>query len=105
MDLEFAYQLLTVMTGDRETWTEVLDVNSEGHAAFETFLNDLEYFPESLRNFRGQVKGMLEFYFEPIKRRGADAYAGAYAQCFSDMRAVGSMLLVRMTLNRVFPFR
>ena len=50
--------------------TEVLDVNSEGYAAFQKFLNGLEYFPESLRNFRGQVKGMLEFYFEPIKRRG-----------------------------------
>ena len=55
MDLEFAYQLLTVMSGDHEAWVEVLDVNSEGHAAFEKFLNGLEYFPESLRNFRGPV--------------------------------------------------
>ena len=90
MDLEFAYQLLTIMMGDHEAWTEVLDVNSEGHAIFEKFLNGLEYFPESLRNFRGQVKSMLEFYFEPIKRRGADAYAAAYAQYFSDMRAAGA---------------
>ena len=26
--------------------TEVLDVNSEGYAAFQKFLNGLEYFPE-----------------------------------------------------------
>ena len=44
MDLEFAYQLLTVMSGDHEAWVEVLDVNSEGHAALEKFLNGLEYF-------------------------------------------------------------
>ena len=43
MDLEFAYQLLTIMIGDHEAWAEVLDVNSEGHAAFEKFLNGLEY--------------------------------------------------------------
>ena len=54
--------------------TEVLDVNSEGYAAFQKFLNGLEYFPESLR-FRGQVKGMLEIYFELIKHRGTDSYA------------------------------
>lgn len=103
MDLEFAYQLLTVMMGDHEAWAEVLDVKSEGHATFEKFLNGLEYFPESLRNFRGQVKGMLEFYFEPIKRRGADAYAAAYAQYFSDMRAAGAMLLGANDFEQSFP--
>lgn len=103
MDLEFAYQLITVMTGDHEVWAEVLDVNSEGHTAFEKFLNGLEYFPESLRNFRGQVKGMLEFYFEPIKRRGADAYAAAYAQYFSDMRAAGAMLFDANDFEQSFP--
>ncbi len=103
MGLDFSYQLLTVMTGDHEAWTEVLDVNSEGHAAFEKFLNGLEYFPASLRNFRGQVTGMLEFYFEPIKRRGTDAYAAAYAQYFSDMRAAGTMLLDMNDFEQSFP--
>ena len=103
MDLEFAYQLLTVMSGDHEAWVEVLDVNSEGHAAFEKFLNGLEYFPESLRNFRGQVKGMLEFYFDSIKRRGVDAYAAAYAQYFSDMRVAGAMLFDANDFEESFP--
>ena len=40
----------------------------------EDFLNGLEYFSESLRNSRGQVMGMLELHFEPLTRRGADAY-------------------------------
>lgn len=70
---------------------------------FRRLMDGLEYFPESLRNFRGQVMGMLEFYFEPIKRRGADAYAAAYAQYFSDMRAAGAMLPDMNDFEQSFP--
>ncbi len=59
---------------------------------FEDFLSGLEYFSESLRNFREQVQGMLELYFEPLSRRNTDAYAQAYAAYFTDM-AVASGLL------------
>ncbi|SBW06027.1 conserved hypothetical protein [uncultured Eubacteriales bacterium] len=89
MDLETSHQLLQLMFSDRAKWDEVLDIHSEGHAMFEQFLNGLEYFPESLRNFRGQVVGILELYLEPLNRRSIDAYAAAYARYFTDMAAAG----------------
>lgn len=91
MDLETSYHLLSLMFSDKEKWDEVFDVHSEGHAMFEQFLNGLEYFPESLRNFRGQVVGILELYLEPLKRRSVDAYAVAYAHYFKDMGAAGEL--------------
>jgi hypothetical protein len=89
MDLETTYQLLPLMFSDKEKWDEVFDVHSEGHAMFEQFLNGLKYFPESIRNFRGQVAGVLELYLEPLKRRSVDAYALAYVRYFNDMAAAG----------------
>ena len=41
---------------------------------FEGFFSGLEYFSESLRNFREQLKEMLELYFESFLRRNAEAY-------------------------------
>lgn len=58
---------------------------------FQRFLDGLECFPESLRTFQGQVAGMLELYFEPFARRGADAYAEAFARYFADMQAAGGL--------------
>jgi hypothetical protein len=52
---------------------------------FRQMMDGLEYFPESLRVFRGQVTGMLELYFEPLTRRSAEAYATAYWQYFNDI--------------------
>ena len=92
MDLETAYHLLPLMFSDKQKWNEVLDLGSEGHAMFEQFLNGLEYFPESLRNFRGQISAMLELYLEPLKRRSPDAYAEAYAKYFTDMETAGALL-------------
>jgi len=91
MDLETTYQLLPLTFADKEKWDEVFDIHSEGHAMFEQLLNGLEYFPESLRNFRGQTVGILEFYLEPLKRRSVDAYALAYARYFKDMGAAGKL--------------
>ena len=48
----------------------------------------MEYFPESLRTFRGQVAGILELYFEPLSRRSADAYAEAFARHYGEMKSV-----------------
>lgn len=94
MDLETTHQLLPLMFSDQAKWIEVLDVDSEGHAMFKQFLNGLEYFPDSLRNFRGQVSGILELYLEPLKRRSIDAYALAYARYFNDMAAAGTLFAV-----------
>ena len=44
---------------------------------FEKFLSEVEYFAENLRNFRGQLDGMLALYFEPLSRRNTEAYAKA----------------------------
>ena len=103
MDQDTAYHLFPLLFSDREKWAEALDVNSEGHAMLEDFLNGLEYFTESLRNFRGQVMGMLELYFEPLSRRSADAYAAAYAQYFTDVDAAGQALFDAPPFAQSFP--
>lgn len=103
MDQDTAYYLSPLLFSDREKWAEALDVNSEGHAMLEDFLNGLEYFTESLRNFRGQVMGILELYFEPLTRRGADAYAAAYAQYFTDVDIAGQALFDAPPFEQSFP--
>ena len=103
MDLDTAHNLFPLLFSDQEKWNEALDVNSEGHAMLEDFLNGLEYFPESLRNFRGQIAGMLALYFEPLKRRGAEAYAEAYAQYFTDVDTAGRVLFDAPPFAQSFP--
>ena len=88
MDTFTSYNLFPLLLADEEKWIEVQDAKSEGHAMFQKFLDGLEYFPESIRTFRGQISGMLDFYFEPLTHRSTDAYANAYARYFSEMRAV-----------------
>ena len=102
MDLETSYQLLPLMFSDQTKWDEVLDVQSEGHSMFEQFLNGLEYFPGSIRNFQGQVSGILELYLEPLKRRSIEAYAAAYARYFTDMEAAGA-LFAAQEFEQSFP--
>jgi len=79
LDMETSRNLFPALLSAPCKWAEILDVSSEGHRMFEDFLSGLEYFSESLRNFRRQVQGMLELYFEPLSRRNAEAYAEAYA--------------------------
>lgn len=105
IDLDKAYHLFSRLFSDQEKWEEALDVDSEGHAMLEDFLNGLEYLPQSLRNFRGQITGMLELYFERLTRRSAGAYAAAYAQYFTDVDAAGGCSLMRRLSRRVFRWR
>lgn len=77
LDTEATRNLFPDLLSDREKWSEVLDIDSEGHRMFEEFLSGVEYFVESLRNFRGQLDGMLELYFEPLSRRNTEVYAKA----------------------------
>ena len=70
---------------------------------FEDFLSGLEYFSESLRNFRGQIQGMLELYFEPLSRRNREAYAEAYAYYFTDMASAGELLFPEQEFSQSFP--
>ena len=103
LDAETARSLFPDLLSDRTKWSEVLDVDSEGHRMFEDFLSGLEYFSESLRNFRGQLDGMLELYFEPLSRRSAEAYAEAYAAYFTDMAAAGELFFPEQEFNQSFP--
>ena len=70
---------------------------------FEDLLSGLEYFSESLRNFRGQIQGMLDLYFEPLSRRSSEAYAEAYAAYFTDMVAAGELLFQEQEFSQSFP--
>ena len=58
IDTWTAYNFFTLLLADPEKWAEVQDANSEGHTMFQKFLNGLEYFPESIRTFQGQISGI-----------------------------------------------
>lgn len=88
LDKWTANNLFPLLLSNPEKWVEVQDAASEGHAMFQKLLEGLEYFPESLRTFQGQVAGMLELYFEPLARRSTDAYADAFAQYYGEMKSV-----------------
>ena len=103
LDTETARNLFSALLSDRMKWAETLDVNSDGHRMFEDFLSELEYFSESLRNFQGQIQGMLELYFEPLSRRNSEAYAEAYATYFTDMVAAGGLLFQEQEFAQSFP--
>ena len=103
LDTEAARNLFPALLSDRTKWAETLDVDSEGHRMFEDFLSGLEYFSESLRNFRGQIQGMLELYFESLSRRGSEAYAEAYATYFTDMTAAGKLFFQEQEFAQSFP--
>ena len=103
MDRFSAYNLFPLLIADQEKLEETLVEGSEGHAMFRQMMDGLEYFPESLRVFRGQVTGMLELYFEPLTRRSAEAYATAYWQYFNDMTTAGSLLFDYDSFEQSFP--
>lgn len=98
-----AYNLFPLLLSDQEKLAAASDERSEVHQMFRRLMDGLEYFTESLRNFRGQVKSMSEFYFEPHICRGADAYAIAYTRYFSDMRAARPMLFGANDFEQSFP--
>lgn len=103
LDRGVAYDLFPFLLSDREIWVEVQDERSEAHAMFRKMLDGLEYFPESLRVFRGQVSIFLELYVEPLKRRNVDAYAMAYMHYFNDMAHAGAMLFGAASFGQNFP--
>jgi hypothetical protein len=103
LDTETARSLFPDLLSDRAKWSEVLDVDSEGHWMFEDFLSGLEYFAESLRNFRGQLDGMLELYFEPLSRRNAETYAEVYAAYFTDMVDARGLFFPEQEFSQSFP--
>jgi len=91
MDIDTSYNLFPDLLSVQDKWREILNTGSEGHQIFERFLSGLKCFSDSLRNFRGQLMGMLDLYFESLSRRNREAYAGAFAVYFSSIRATGSL--------------
>lgn len=92
MDEENSYHLFERLMADEEKWAQVQDPTSEGYAMYQGMLAALPRFADSLRAFRRQVTLMVDQYFEPLKRRGANAYAGAYSFFYAHMLSVGAHL-------------
>lgn len=77
---------------DEEKWAQVQDPTSEGYAMFLGMLAGFTCFATDLRDLRGQIALMTEQYFEPLKRRNAHAYAGAYSYFYAHMLSVSAHL-------------
>ena len=92
MDKEANYHTFQRLMADSEKWAQVQDPNSEGRAVYQGMLTELARFADRLLDFRGQVHGMTERYFEPLERRNSDAYAEAYADFYSQMIFAGARL-------------
>lgn len=92
MDKEVNYHTFQRLMADPEKWAQVQDPNSEGYMMYQRMLVELARFADSLLNFRGQISGMAERYFEPLERRNSSAYAEAYADFYGQMISVGARL-------------
>jgi len=91
MDERTSRNLFPMLLSDNKKWNEAFTEGTEGNKMMYEFISRLEYLPESLRNFIGQVSGMLEFYFEKLPRRNSAAYAEACARYFRDMSGAGPL--------------
>lgn len=102
MDEKTARDLFPTLLTDREKWNEALTEGTEGNKMMREFFSRLEYFAESLRNFRGQIFGMLELYFEQLPRRSSAAYAAAYLKYFQDMASAGQLFFRKSDFEQSF---
>ncbi len=92
MDEESNYHTFERLMAEEEKWAQVQDPTSEGYAMFHGMLAALLCFADRLRAFRQQVALMTQQYFEPLKRRNAHAYAGAYSYFYAHMLSIGAHL-------------
>ncbi len=102
IDERTARNLFPLLLADKEKWDEALTEGTEGYKMMCEFISHLEYFPESLRNFRGQVSIMLDLYFEDLTRRGTTAYAVAYSGYFRDMASAGPLFFGDVDFEQSF---
>lgn len=94
--------LLPALLQDKALWDELMKDGSERNKAFMVFIDKLEYFAQSIENFRGQIANMLELYFEKLPRRNSEAYAVAYAKYFRDMIGGGALLVPDIPFGQKF---
>lgn len=90
MDEENSYHLFELLMADEERWAQMEEPTSEGRVMFRGMLASLACLADSLRGFRQQIDVMAQQYFEPLKRRNANAYAGAYSFFYAHMLTVGA---------------
>jgi len=102
MDEQSSRNVFPMLLSDKKKWNEVFTEGTEGNKMMREFASRLEYFPESLRNFIGQVSGMLELYFEQLTRRNSAAYAAAYSKYFRDMASAGPLFFGDKTFEQSF---
>ena len=103
LNIHSSRNLLTMLFADTQKWAEVFQANSKGNKMFMEFLDKLEYFVESIRNFRSQIAGMMELYFENLKHRNSEAYAQAYLNFYRDMSDAGALLFGDLPFEQGFP--
>lgn len=97
--------LFPALLQDKEVWNELMKESSERNKAFKVFIDKLEYFAQSIENFRGQIANMLELYFEKLPRRNSEAYAVAYAKYFREMIGGGDMLSIGQEFEQGFDIK
>lgn len=103
LDVEASRTLFPSLLANQVKWVEVLDVNSEGRQMFAALFSALNCFSDGLRNFRGQLGGMLELYFEPLPRRSSETYAEAYASYFREMSVAGRLFFPEQEFHQSVP--
>jgi hypothetical protein len=103
LDIHSSHNLFPMLFADKQKWAEVFQDNSKGNKMFMEFLDKLEYFTESICNFKGQIAGMLKLYFENLTRRNNGVYAQAYSNYYRDMSDAGALLLGDLPFEQGFP--
>ncbi len=97
-----ARNLFPALLQDKAVWNDLMKDGSERNKAFMVFIDKLEYFAQSIENFRGQIANMLELYFEKLPRRNSEAYAVTYAKYFREMIGGGDMLSIGQEFEQGF---
>lgn len=92
MDEENSHHLFARLMADEEKWAQMQAPASEGFVMFQGMLDSLARLADSLREFRLQIDLMARQYFEPLKRRNANAYAGAYSFFYAHMLTADAQL-------------
>lgn len=92
IDIRTSRNLFPMLLSDKEQWEKAMKDGTEENKSFMEFINKLEFFAQSVENFREQIAGMLERYFEKLPRRNSEAYAEAYTIYYRDMVNAGALL-------------
>ena len=88
MDLPLSYNFLPIMLEKKEKWSQMQDEKSGPRAMLNSLVEGITTLAQEIQGFQTQIGGILYFYIEPLKRRGAAAYAKAYAQYFHEMKSL-----------------